>query len=151
MCAKEVNYEFGLTFAVLHVTCELESRSTFAGDAAFLCFPADVRTAMILVHAGGTLLCSFRSHCKAKAEGFFFTACTSHRFHAALPGLQRCRFQRWLSGVKMFTSLSHAPKSHLCLLLVTDMHGSPLHNSEHLLEHAHLFQAIKRRLPTEQG
>lgn len=42
--------------AVLHVTCELESRSTLAGDATLLRFPADVCTPMILVHTGGSLV-----------------------------------------------------------------------------------------------
>lgn len=46
-------------FAVLHVTRELESRSTLTGDATLLCFPADVCTAVILVHTGGSLLCAF--------------------------------------------------------------------------------------------
>lgn len=48
-------------FAVLHVTGQLESRSTLAGDATLLCFPTDVCTAVILVHAGGSLLCAFWS------------------------------------------------------------------------------------------
>lgn len=45
-----------LTFAVLHVTGELESRSTFTGDATLLRFPTDVCTAVVLVHAGRSLL-----------------------------------------------------------------------------------------------
>lgn len=49
-------------FAVLHVARELESRSTLAGDATLLCFPTDVCTPVILVHAGGPLLCAFRLH-----------------------------------------------------------------------------------------
>lgn len=43
-------------FAVLHVTGELESRSTFTGDATLLRFPTDVCTAVVLVHAGRSLL-----------------------------------------------------------------------------------------------
>lgn len=43
-------------FAVLHVTGELESRSTLTGDGTFLRFPTDVCAAVILVHAGGSLL-----------------------------------------------------------------------------------------------
>ena len=42
------------------------------------------------------------------------------------------------------------PQSHICLPLVTDMPNTPLQRSEHLLEHAHSAQAIKRRLPTER-
>lgn len=49
-------------FAVLHVTRELESRSTLAGDATLLGFPTDVCTAVILVHAGGSLLSTFWLH-----------------------------------------------------------------------------------------
>lgn len=58
-----------LTFAILHVTGELESRSTLAGDATLLCFPADVGTAVVLVHAGGALLCAFWLHCDVKNAG----------------------------------------------------------------------------------
>lgn len=49
-------------FAVLHVTGELESRSTLTGDATFLRFPADVCAPMILVHAGGSLFSTFWLH-----------------------------------------------------------------------------------------
>lgn len=45
-------------FAVLHVTGELKTRSTLAGNATLLRFPAYVRTAVILVHAGGPFLCT---------------------------------------------------------------------------------------------
>lgn len=65
-----------LTFAVLHVTGELESRSTLAGDATLLCFPTDVRTAVILVHAGGSLLCAFWLRCEgnSKTKVYLLTA-----------------------------------------------------------------------------
>lgn len=49
-------------FAVLHVTGELEPGPTLAGDATLLRFPADVCTAVVLVHAGGSLLCAFCLH-----------------------------------------------------------------------------------------
>lgn len=45
-------------FAVLHVAGKCESRSALAGDATLLCFPADVSTAVVLVHASGSLLCA---------------------------------------------------------------------------------------------
>ena len=75
-----------LTFAVLHVTGELKSRSTFAGDATLLRFPADVCAAVILVHAGGSLLCAFHLYWKdterQQFTSWFFTETPQHGLDA---------------------------------------------------------------------
>lgn len=57
---------FTLTLAVPHVPGELEARPALAGDASLWCLPADVSTAMVLIHAGGALLGALWSRYREK-------------------------------------------------------------------------------------
>lgn len=132
-----------LTFTVLHVARELESRSTLAGDATLLCFPADVCTAVVLVHAGGSLLCTFWLHCGRNSERERLSPnwLTDYTVYWTVFGFKNPEFSFKLDvtelvwGVKMLKCLSRfLTRSHIyAYLLVTDMPSTPLTKTQALV------------------